>query len=333
MTCPKCGKSIPDESSFCMHCGSLIDPLDAIEQLENPKRHCAICGCELPETSIADVCVGCLYQRDFKSSDDAEPETDGPSGPPKAAAFSISSSGLESDFVPDFDLDDLPPVPGDSEELSSASSVFPTGGPAPFATDEPAAFRADEPVTFQASESAVRSSDLFSPSKPFTVHIDDADYYEQPVPQQNKDEKQPKEPNSPSRRSPKWLVILGVMLILAAACVVIVPRLLPAAGFLPGLSDAGKPSSEQDEQAVVYAHEMVKAAAFSPQSVHFDQKSLEMTHNGDIYTFTQRFERLTASGENAASVFTAVLRIETSTQGYVPLMLQVDDSILYDYRQ
>ena len=66
MVCPNCHKRIPRKSIYCMYCGIGVSQ-GAQTDVSTQIRRCILCGRELPEESISDVCLSCLYGRDFSS--------------------------------------------------------------------------------------------------------------------------------------------------------------------------------------------------------------------------------------------------------------------------
>ena len=108
-----------------------------------------------------------------------------------------------------------------------------------------------------------------------------------------------------SRRNKKILLFsLSAFFLLALICAAFL--------FLPKWADRGeKPagssqsaSQRQDayrEQAINFAHEMVKAAARAPESVHFDASTAQCAVEAGDYTITQQFEREDAQGQMVTS--------------------------------
>lgn len=69
MLCPQCGKKIPKESTFCMHCGALVMLPDIDGHFSTPSASgkCRKCGCKLPASSLSDLCAACLLDTDFSA--------------------------------------------------------------------------------------------------------------------------------------------------------------------------------------------------------------------------------------------------------------------------
>ncbi len=61
MNCPSCGKTIPDESSFCNHCGASVAQATAEEKQAGVTVTCARCGGtgELPKFLGPSACPAC----------------------------------------------------------------------------------------------------------------------------------------------------------------------------------------------------------------------------------------------------------------------------------
>lgn len=137
------------------------------------------------------------------------------------------------------------------------------------------------------------------------------------------------------RRHKKFLlfsILAIIFLTLVAAAFLLIPKWSERGEKPSGASQSA--SQRQDEyrqQAINFAHEMVKAAARAPDSVHFDAATVECSVEAGDYTVVQQFEREDAQGQMITSTYTAVLNLG-GEKGYTSLMLQVDDAQLYDYR-
>lgn len=60
MICPKCSRRIPKKSVFCLYCGSPAHDTAGEEDATPERRYCILCGRQLPELGVSDVCEGCL---------------------------------------------------------------------------------------------------------------------------------------------------------------------------------------------------------------------------------------------------------------------------------
>ncbi|HIX65794.1 MAG TPA: zinc ribbon domain-containing protein [Candidatus Anaerotruncus excrementipullorum] len=147
-------------------------------------------------------------------------------------------------------------------------------------------------------------------------------------------------PEEPEEAAPRprhgqlfWVgVVAAVLLALTAACAGIFLFLRqqdPQAGQPSSSSQAPSP---QEDYAVTCAQEMVRNAAYDPSSVHYEAATLQVAEENGVYTVQQTFERTVATGETVESVYIARLTLqEPFPSGYTPLVLQVDDMVLYDY--
>lgn len=142
------------------------------------------------------------------------------------------------------------------------------------------------------------------------------------------------EPAVPRRHKKLLLFSASALILLAliAAVFVLLPKWTDR-GEKPGgaSQSASQRQDEYRQQAINFAHEMVKEAARAPDSVHFDAATVQCSVEAGDYTVVQQFEREDAQGQTVASTFTAILNLG-GEKGYTPLMLQVDDMQLYDYR-
>lgn len=60
MVCPKCDRRIPKKSVFCLHCGSPVHEESGKADTASERRYCILCGRQLPELGVSDVCDSCL---------------------------------------------------------------------------------------------------------------------------------------------------------------------------------------------------------------------------------------------------------------------------------
>lgn len=302
MYCPRCGKKIPDQSIFCMFCGTSIPkvedespPLPATPPPAAPQRRCAVCGRLLPETSISDVCVTCLYNRNFVAQPVSEPE----------------------------------PAPAQKTEDAIEEDIFKSAYTASLGESHPSA------------------------RKHFNIKFDDADTIgeiedEDTIEDGLEDAIEEDEPVKPrktmlSKQKTIKIVLLSVIGVFVVSGIFLLFSTLFTeftSGYTPprnnsSSSDSAQSNAPQIDRALfLAAQQMVREKAYSPDSVHFETRTLEAQEESPgIFTVSQEFERLTPSGETQASNYIAILQEDSSLEsGYKPLMLQVDGTILYDYR-
>lgn len=299
MYCPRCGKKIPDQSIFCMFCGTSIPEVE--EELPRPikqppaapQRRCSVCGRPLPETSISDVCVTCLYNRNFVAQ---------PASEPKPAPAHKTEDAIEEDI-----------------------------------------FKSAYTASLGESRPPVR--------KHFNIQFDDADKVgeiEDIIQDGLEDAIEEDEPVKPrktmlSKQKTMKIVLLSVIGVFVISGIFLLFSTLFTeftSGYTPprnssSSSDGTQSNEPQIDRALfLAAQQMVREKAYSPDSVHFETRTLEVQEESPgVFTVSQEFERLTPSGETQASNYIAVLQEDSSQEsGYKPLMLQVDGKILYDYR-
>lgn len=106
MICKKCGRAIADESEACCFCGNnVVNDETAAEQTGNgsqadntwtgaPKKQCAVCGKDLPMSTVSDTCALCTMRsrNDDKAAPSSEPASAAPnSQQPAGASFAEQS--------------------------------------------------------------------------------------------------------------------------------------------------------------------------------------------------------------------------------------------------
>lgn len=156
-------------------------------------------------------------------------------------------------------------------------------------------------------------------TKPFAISIDDDGFNDI------------EDGGPPKGRFPKKILVLLLTLAVVMCVVIFVPKLFSDSSNEPPASSAPAMSAEE-QYAVISAQEMVKRAAYSPSSVHFDRQSLKITGENNTYVISQRFERDTASAKSVASEYSAKLTLNGGVDaGYTAIMLKVDDDVIYDY--
>ena len=89
MQCKYCSKQIVDDSIYCSYCGREVE-LEREEDLHKqadciipgaPKKHCAVCGKSLPNSTVSDVCALCTIKQ--RNQERAEHLND----PPKQTSY------------------------------------------------------------------------------------------------------------------------------------------------------------------------------------------------------------------------------------------------------
>lgn len=312
MFCPKCGKQIPDDSSFCMFCGRSIPQVFPVR------------------TS--------LEQEPYQKAAAPKPFQTPP------APFGDSESFLDEELPFEEDYVD-PPVEPETfvpEELPDDLELPDEDFHAPCrctlcGRDLPASNVTGICVTCTNNRSFVPAAETFQ----LDLDLDDEypeEYREngkrsKPEKKRAKAAKQVEKREKPKRRFPLLPILIAALLVAALGC--FGAYYLNNGGGAPtGTSSAAKePLSDEARAAAAYAQTMVKEKAANPSSVHFDTRSLAVSQKKGVWTVEQSFERLAPSGETAQSSYTAVLSADASAAGgYKPLMLKVDDAVLYDYR-
>ena len=89
MQCKYCSKQIVDDSIYCSYCGREVE-LEREEDLHKqadciipgaPKKHCAVCGKSLPNSTVSDMCALCTIKQ--RNQERAEHLND----PPKQTSY------------------------------------------------------------------------------------------------------------------------------------------------------------------------------------------------------------------------------------------------------
>lgn len=324
MFCLKCGKQIPDNSVYCLYCGtklpllepetrsawdirprtahvhtppepdlpapvsdfakaspavstvaekdtsSLLAPDTTVELPVLELRRCSVCGRELPETSISELCVTCLNNRSFVATE-----------------------------LPDELFETLFP---EEQKLSESAAQETDSSPA-----STAAYAAPQPT----------------PKPDFRLDIDlDGEYptaYAEPAPKPKREIKNPKK--------------LAILIFIVSAALLVGGAAIAIPYLFPDTTGGSSATSQSnvDRKAVSYAHEMLKQSCANPDSVafHKDVKSEEID---GVWSITETFDRTSKQGEFTTTTYTALLRLDSEqSSGYVPVKLRIDDTVMYDH--
>ena len=300
MFCFKCGKEIPAQSVFCLHCGAKLPSVPAKQEPaaqscltpiwedadfdlpivpsvpeplspekpqtpqpapSPPQKRCAVCGRELLESSISDLCVTCLNNRSFVA------------------------------VPPDLEKEDF------------------------FLTD---------PLS-DGSDTDLEAMPLSSKRESFQLDVDlDVEY---PGAYAEESQSRP-----PEKKSLRWLAILAIVLAVVGCFAIFMPMLLPL--FSGGASSSQSAQTTNLERKVVsYARKMTQIACANPDSVKFE-KDEKVSEQEDVWTVQETFSRTSRQGEQVTTIYIAVLRLDSKqADGYAPIKLQIDDTVMYDYSQ
>lgn len=323
MYCPKCGKKIPDNSIFCMFCGEQLTAPDNVRDIEAPvyeqiyagtpkppQRVCEVCGRALPDTSVADVCVTCLYNRNFV----AQPLVEQPE---RTAAD--SSAGDEHGGA-------LPEPQAGARAFGTFHITLPPEGE-------------DYPAESQNERVVPQDNEQYDGEQhDYEQHNDEQD---ESADDDTIDVAYHIRAFFSKKRTLKIAVAAVVCVFVITGVFLLFSTLFTE--FTAGMFNSAPPSKAQssstadveyDERISSTAQDMVRALAYSPDSVHFDTRTMaiEETEQG-IFSVSQSFERLAPSGETKTSIYTAIMREDSAAEsGYEPLMLKIDGKVLYDYR-
>lgn len=334
MYCPMCGKVIPDESVFCMHCGRAIPaiPQDPPGQAFHQKSDTVelplpgqaavhshpfeepACTPELPD----DTTFNGFEQLDAMFNEPEAFEEALPIDP-----FDEADPFEEPDlFAEDLNAFDPLPLPNEARCCTICGRELPQSS------------ISDICITCLNNRSIV--PDKAGDSKPFTLNLDLDDEYPEEYRDLNTTIPHAKKPVLKKRFSLRLLMLPPILLALALGGWYLVSSLSsqkPQAPVSPGSSSAASVLPDLEKSAVYFAQDMVKAKAANPDSVHFDKSSLKVNQDGEEWTVSQTFDRLTPSGETANSSYTALFsQNKNAEEGFQPLMLQVDGKVLYDNR-
>lgn len=288
MFCPKCGKPIPDDSSFCMFCGKSIPRIF-------PEKPPAEEPVQAPPAPFGDADFEVPFMEEEYDEPPVEPETFVP--------------------LPD-DLDLLEPAPTLRRCRMCGRELPETN------------------VTGICVTCTNNRSFVPAGGDEFRLDLDLDDEYPEEYREASKSKKQKgakkEKRERPKRRIPLLPILAAALLMGAAACF---------AAFYLNNGEGGETASQgsaavsaQEKKAAGYAQEMVKEKAANPSSVHFDARSLKVTEKQGVWTVKQTFERLAPDGQMAQSNYTAMLKVGDGEGTYEPLMLQVDETTLYDNR-
>lgn len=342
MFCPKCGKQIPDDSSFCMFCGKEIPqvfpkeaPVD-YEAYSTPKSSLPV---QAPTSPFGESDIEPLDEPLFESglpfAEEDEPYTEPLLEPETFEPESFEPEYFEPEtFMPAAaEIPDDFALPDDEPGIPHRCTLC--------GRELPASNITGLCVTCTNNRAFVPAS---SPEFQLNLNLD-GEYPEEyrddtPSKKTARKQKNVQERANPTERQkkrfPLFPLLIAFLLVAGLGCL---------AAFY--LGDGAKPSSpsastsqeangalsDQERNASVFAQNMVKSKAANPTSVHFDMHSLSVSEKGGVWTVKQSFERLAPNGEMAGSSYTAVLKTDSSSsEGFKALMLQVDDDILYDYR-
>lgn len=329
MFCANCGKKIPDESLYCMFCGKSANPAEPIEP-DSKKEPFENIEEEWEGRAVWEACrrEQEQIQLELAMKDHFEPanaeiesepivETD---LTPEIQDFSDFQLPIEEDFhleepnLPESEWDTLILSDCVGEEASSTQKVCKRCGK-PLAQTSISDYCLD----------CLYSSDVLHPdvadfdSLPEEIDAPKLDLPEEPV---------------PARKNRLLMIVLVIAAVLAlgASAVFFISKYNGGshASNAPSQSTMERKENNRNK-AIESAHKMIREAAFAPDSIHFDSSSLECTVEAGDYTVTQQFERKNPQGEVVNASYTAILNLGGDTD-YIPIMLKVDDSILFDHR-
>lgn len=306
MFCKNCGKQIPPESIYCMHCGAPVfsggreaQEQTAQEQVKTPKS--------VP-LRVRPVRTQEPPLRRFEEEPEElvrihEPERH------DASVCRVCGSRL-----PEGSKDDI------CESCMIIQQAFSVPDPQP--EPEPVY---SEPVLPPRRKNFQLDLDLDSEFGPASYENAES------APLVKAD------PIAARRRHPRWLIpALAAALVLLVAGIIMVFRFVQPEDKPAHSAGAGQTSSApsaKDLEAADYAQEMVIEAARDPSSVHFEQSTLDVEAVSGKYTVTQEFERSGTDGNPVTATYLAVLTLEPANgKSYTPLLLKVDDKLLYDYQ-
>lgn len=314
MFCPKCGKQIPDDSSFCMFCGRSIPqvfPAETPAEREPYQQPAAQKPFQASPAPFGDsepfLEEDLPFEEDYYVDPPVEPETFVPEDLPDD--LELPDAGFHGARRCTLCGRDLPVsnVTGVCVTCTNNRSFVPAAGET---------FQLDLDLDDEYPEEYRENSKRSKPEK-----------------KQKNAAKQTEKRQKPKRRFPLIPILIAALLTAALACFAAYYFNNGSGAPVSGSSEGKEPLSNEAKEAAAFAQTMVKEKAANPASVHFDARSLKASEKKGVWTVQQSFERLAPNGETAQSSYTAVLSADASAAGgYKPLMLQVDDAVLYDYR-
>lgn len=323
MFCLKCGKQIPDTSSFCMHCGTLIPQVPSAAKAENPDDRAVPPAPEMFPFGEAEETIEVVPQAESFVIDSFE--TDAFEEELETFSPFLDTPNEETFVLPPMQAGTVRHCKLCSRELTATN----TSGYC---------------VTCMNNRSFVPSAK----AEPFSLELDlDAEYppdyrddsVEEEKPQKQKRQaKAPKKQKMPKAEKPpkeKKRLRLGPVLLLS---LVTLGLALFTLFFISGQFNIVIPGFSAEltgeaREASGYAQAMVKEKAANPNSVHFDSRTLTASERNGVWTVKQSFERLAADGNMAKSSYVAMLKLDgSSAKGYQAIMLEVGGDILYDTR-
>lgn len=354
MFCGNCGEKIPDESLYCMFCGKPAtsaqpdaeeEPLDSTEEEWDGRVIWEACRREqqheqfglnmeepldIPEPEILPA-EQPQPQPETAPEPDIIPEL--PSEPDIIKEFSYDPSTIpelpsepELDSIPEF-LDeqepDLPDLPEIDTPIQTDSAVEEDSAP------QKVCKRCGKPLS-QTSISEYCLDCLYSPD---VLNPEESEFDALPAQLDAPKLDSPEKP-IPPRKNRLFMILLITIAVLAvaASAVFLIPNVLKSHEKPNTPSQSTIQRQEENlNKAIGFAQEMVKEAAYAPDSIHFDASTAQCTVEAGDYTVTQQFERQTPQGEVVTATYTAILNLG-GEKGYIPIMLKVDESILFDYR-
>ncbi len=364
MFCGNCGEKIPDESLYCMFCGKPAtpaqpdaeeEPLDSTEEEWDGRAIWEACRLEQQNKQFGLNMEEPLDSPEPEILPEVEPQPEAepqpepsviPELPPEPEI--IPELPSEPDIIPEFsydpftipdfssepELDSIPEFLDEQEPDFPDSPYIDTSMQTDSSNEVDSASqkvckRCGKPLSETSISEycldCLYSPDVLNPEKPefdaLPVELDapKLDSPEKPIPPRK-------------NRLIMILLITIAVLAVAASAVFLIPRLMKNNEKPNNPSQSTIQRQEENlNKAIGFAQEMVKEAAYAPDSIHFDASTAQCTVEAGDYTVTQQFERQTPQGEVVTATYTAILNLGGET-GYIPIMLKVDESILFDYR-
>lgn len=298
MFCLKCGKEIPEESVYCLFCGIKLPALPPQSPASPPAEPLPIDP--VPKTQPVNLDI--WDDSDFELptfADDDELEPTEPIPPKQHCA----ACGRE---LPATSISDLCITCLNNRSFVASSPESEESLP----DDDP---RDDSPANSRKS---------------FQLDLDlDAEYpsaFSEP-------------PQQPSVKKTgllqkKWFwIALIITLAVAGLALIFVPAFISDSDGSGANSSQSPGASNMERKVTSYAREITKNACANPDSVSF-HKDAKLEQNDGVWTVTETFDRNSRQGEFVTTTYRAVLRLDsTQSSGYVAILLQIDDTIMFDY--
>lgn len=302
MFCGNCGEKIPDKSIYCMFCGKPAKPA----QPDPEEETLGAAGDEWEGRAIWEACHREQQRKNlgFDAENPQDPPQEKPQKEPQEKPEPLPEPAPE------------PPVPDD----------LPT-------EKEPTAQKFCKRCGKPLSENSISEYCLECLYSPDVLEPDDMGFDPLPAELDAPELDLPEAPIPPRKhRLLAIFVIAAAVLAVIASSILLLPKIKKNIGRQDVSSQsASQRQEEHNKDAVNFAHEMVKDAAYAPDSIHFETSTVNCSVEAGDYTVVEQFERQNAQGETITTTYTAILNLG-GEKGYTPIFLQVDDAVLYDYR-